>query len=127
MKTAREIYERSLALLGQTEGENTEALEARVPALVNLLMAQLAPLDRELRGEASAEEEAVLQIRSMNEPVGLGDAIVLSLFPLGLAALLIQEEEPDRGRFFLQLYLEEKAELRSRLRRGRRHFIKRSF
>ena len=127
MKTAQEIYRRSLALLGQTDGENTEDLEARAPKLINVLMVQLAPLDRELRGEVPADGGAPLQIDSLFEPVGMEDAIVLSLFPLGLAALLIQEEEPDRGHFFWQLFQEEKAELRSRLRRGKRHPIKRSF
>lgn len=127
MKTAREIYNRSLALLGQTHGENTDAMEARAPALVNLLMAQLSPLDRELRGEVPAKDGPLLQIGTLEDSVGMEDDILLSLFPLGLAALLIQEEEPDRSRFFWQLYLEERAELYARNRRGRRHPIKRSF
>jgi hypothetical protein len=65
------------------------------------------------------------QIRSLSEPLGAQDVIVYSLLPLGLAGLLIQEEEPERAAFFLSLYQREKAEWQERSLRGRRHKIRR--
>lgn len=127
MKTAREIYERSLALLGQEGGENTAPFEEKAPALINLLLAQLLELDLALKGEGGDLLSPVPQIRSLDEALGYEDVILLSLLPVGLAALLIQEEEPERGSFFLQLYQRERENMRQRFRKGRRHKIKRSF
>ncbi len=123
MKTAQEIYEKSLALLGQETGENTQGFEMRAPALINLLMAQLSDLDLALKGKTSPGGAGLMQIRSLQDAVGMEDVIVLSLAPLGLAALLIQEEEPERSQFFWQLYQSERLALQQKSRFGRRHKI----
>lgn len=127
MKTAQDIYQRSLALLGQKNGENTEALEERAPALINLLLAELSELDLVMKGEERTPPSSVPQIHCLQEAIGYDDVIVLSLLPLGLAALLIQEEEPERASFFLGLYQREREILHQRCRKGRRHKIKRNF
>ena len=127
MKTAREIYKKSLAILGMTENENTEVYLQRAPHLINLLLAETADLEEALKGGASSPGQAILQISDMEEPLGLEDAILYSLIPLGLASLLIQEEEPERASFFMQLYQREKSALRARSLRGTRHKIRRSF
>ncbi|MBR3837076.1 MAG: hypothetical protein IKJ74_02930 [Clostridia bacterium] len=123
MKTAQKIYEKSLALLGQDTGENTKGFEMRAPALINLLMAQLSDLDLALKGKLSTESGSLVQICSLQDAVGMEDVIVLSLAPLGLAALLIQEEEPERSRFFWQLYQNERLALQEKSRFGRRHKV----
>ncbi|MBQ3076173.1 MAG: hypothetical protein IJC26_08900, partial [Clostridia bacterium] len=89
----------------------------------NLLMAQLSDLDLALKGKVSAGGGSLMQIRSLQEAVGMEDVIVLSLVPLGLAALLIQEEEPERSRFFWQLYQTERLAVQQKSRFGRRHKI----
>lgn len=126
MKTAREIFERSIALLCQEKGENTEAFEERAPTLINLLLAQLLELDLTLKGEVLSSRSCP-QIGSLEDPLGLEDVILLSTLPLGLAALLIQEEEPDRSNFFWQLFQKDKENLRSRCKKTRRHKITRNF
>lgn len=127
MKTAREIYKKSLAILGMTENENTEVYLQRAPHLINLLLAETADLEESLKGGESVPGQAILQISDLGEPLGLEDAILYSLIPLGLASLLIQEEEPERASFFMQLYQREKSALRARALRGKRHKIRRSF
>ena len=125
MKTAREVYERSLALLGMEESENTEGYLQRAPHLINLLLAHLSGLDEAMKGGGPEIGAALPQIHSLSEPLGAQDVIVYSLLPLGLAGLLIQEEEPERASFFFNLYQREKAEWQERSLRGRRHKIRR--
>jgi hypothetical protein len=127
VKTAREIYERSLALLGQENGENTEHFQKKAPLIINLLLAQLLELDLALKGEDFSSRASVPQIRDLEEVLGYEDVILLSLLPVGLASFLIQEEEPERSAFFLQIYQREKETLRQRCRKGRRHKIGRGF
>ncbi len=127
MKTAREIYQKSLAILGIAENENTEAYLQRAPHLINLLLAENSELDEALKGKGANSGGSTLQISSLTEPLGVEDVILFSLIPLGLAALLIQEEEPERASFFMQLYQREKSALRARSLRGTRHKIRRSF
>ena len=127
MNRARGIYEKSLALLGQKEGENTEGFEDRAPVLINVLLAQLSSLDLAMKGRRSTEKTPPLQIGGLEEEVGYEDAIVLSLIPLGLAGLLIQEEEPERGSFFLNLYRTEREHMEKNARFSRVHSIRRNF
>ncbi|MBR2634901.1 MAG: hypothetical protein IKD31_04925 [Clostridia bacterium] len=127
MTTAREIFQRSLALLGQEPGENTEAFERRAPRILNLLLAELVELDYWLKGEKMPDTVSVPSVETLEDPLELDESIEWMLLPLGLAALLIQEEEGARGSFFLQLYENERETLRRRRRRGRRHKILRSF
>ncbi len=126
MKTAHEIYTRSLALLGQKNGANTQDFEERAPSLINCLIAELSELDLAMKGKEPFDQASVFQIHSLEEEVGMEDAITLSLLPMGLAALLIQEEEPDRALFFRNLYQQEREMLRHTFRRGKRHKIRRS-
>ena len=123
MKTAKEILNRSLTLLGEEAGENTESFEQRAVTLINVLLSQISVLN-----EAAPEEAVIVpQIKSLEDQVGGEDAIALSLLPLGLAALLIGEEDENRSAFFLTLYQNERERLRLRSRKGRRHKIRRSF
>jgi hypothetical protein len=127
MKSAFEVYRRSLALLGQEEGENTDGFEKRAPDLINLLLARLTELDLNLKGNVESPYPLPQQIDSLEDLIGLEEVIVLSALPIGLAALLIQEEEPERASYFTQLFEKECGSLRQRCRKGRRHKIRRSF
>lgn len=123
MKTAKEILHRSLTLLGEEAGENTESFETRAVTLMNVLLSQISVINE----AAPADGAFVPQIRGLEDEVGGEDAVALSLLPLGLAALLIEEEDEKRAAFFLSLYQNERERLRLRSRKGRRHKIKRSF
>ncbi len=127
MKTAREIYERSLALLGEEKGSGTALFESKAPSIINLLLAQLLELDLTLKGKGPLFQTQVPQIYSLEETLGYEDVILLSLMPLGVAAFLVQEEEPERASFFLGIYEREREALQRRYRRGTRHKISRSF
>lgn len=126
MKSAGEIYRRSLALIGETEGEENRVFRERAVALINVLLSQLYELELALRGERSRAGATVPQIRTLEENLALSEPILFTLMPLGLAGYLLNEEEPQRSSFFLQLYHTEEEILRTRCKRGKRHKIKRS-
>ena len=122
MHSANDIFCESLALLGEAQSEESEAFRARCVPLVNLLIVQLAELDAALLGRAVREEHA--EIRSLDEPIGLKSEGVRFLLPVGLAALLIEKEDPARSSAFLNLDERERSRLEHNSRRGRRHKIR---
>ena len=128
MKSAREIYHKSLSILGEdAQDENTLPYERRAVALINLLLGDLYELDLALKGESLPLQGSALQIQSLDDEIGMEENIVFSLLPLGLAFLLLNDEEPGRAALFLQLYQEERDRLRRLSRRGRRHKITRPY
>lgn len=127
MKTAREVYRRSLALMGEEEGENSAVFEGRFLPLINVLLGEALELDLALKGEKNRGDASVPQVTSPDEEIWMDEAILFSLLPLGLAALLLGETEPERASFFQQLYQRERENLRARSRRGRRHKISRPY
>ena len=127
MKTAREVYRRSLALMGEEEGENSTVFEGRWIPLINVLLGEVYELDLAMKGEEGAAWGTVPQVASSEEEIWMEETILFSLLPLGLASLLLGETEPERASFFQQLYQRERENLRARCRRGRRHKIARPY
>lgn len=127
MKTAREVYLRSLALMGEEDGENTTVFEGRWIPLINVLLGEVYDLDLALKGEEGSFGNGIPQVVSAEEEIWMEEAILFSLLPLGLAALLLGETEPERASFFQGLYQKERDQLRARCRRGRRHKISRPY
>ncbi len=125
MKSALEIYRKSLALIGEKEGGENLPFKERAVALINVILSQLYDLDLALRGQIPEEGEGIPQIHSLEEELALTEPVLCTLMPLALAGYLLYEEEPARGSFFLQLYHTERQILSDRARRGRRHKIKR--
>lgn len=127
MSTARDIYEKSLVLLGEKEGENTASFEERALPLIRLILGELSEIDAAVKGVAWRYDVAAPAPESLSDEIGLGEAVVNTLAPFALAALLIEGEEPERSAFFHRLYAEKKETLRARGRRGRRHKIARPY
>ncbi len=127
MKTAREIYRRSLALMGEEDGENSAVFEKRLLPLVNILLGEVYELDLALKGDELGVGATIPQLVSPEEEIGLEEMILFSLMPLGLAALFLGETEPERASFFHGLYQKEREVLRARCRQGRRHKIFRPY
>lgn len=126
MKRAEEVYRKSLALIGETPGEENETLKERAVDIINVLLSQLYELEYDLRGEVRPAGRVIPQILTLQEIVPFAEPILYTVLPLGLAGFLLMEEEPDRARFFIQLYHTEVEILRQRSRRGTRHKIRRS-
>ena len=126
MKTAYEIYRKSLALIGEAESEENLIFRERAVEVINLMLAEIYETDLALKGEDLPLDGTVPQIRDLSDRLNISEVILFSLMPLGLAGYLLNEEEPNRSQFFLQLYQTEKEVLRTRCRRGRRHKIQRS-
>ena len=127
MTTARDIFEKSMMLLGEKEGEITEEGERRAVKLLNLLLAEVVDLDSALKGEKLSLQAPLMQIRNLEDRVACTETVSEGLIPLALASFWIHEEDPSRAGFFYQLYSRRAEELRRTCRRGRRHKIKRSF
>ena len=126
MKRAEELYNRSLALIGETPGEENQTLKNRAVPLMNVLLSQLFELELALQGAKLGQGAVIPQIRSLEDTLPFSEAILYTVLPLGLAGFLLMEEEMDRARFFLQLYHTEVEILRNRSLHGVRHKIKRS-
>ena len=126
MKRAEEVYRKSLALIGETPGEENETLKERAVDIINVLLSQLYELEYDLRGEVRPAGRVIPQILTLQEIVPFAEPILYTVLPLGLAGFLLMEEEPVRASFFIQLYHTEVEILRQRSRRGTRHKIRRS-
>ena len=127
MKRASEIYRRSLALMGEVENEENESLKDRAVMLINVLLSQLYELDLGLRGVRFSPGETVPQIRTLQDEVTLSEPILYTVMPLGLAGYLLNEEEPGRSSFFLQLFTTQCDLYRSRWKKSFRHKIQRNY
>ena len=127
MKTVREIYRRSLSLMGESEGENSAVFEEKITNLVNVLLAEIYDLDLALKGEADGVPSTVFQVASPDEEIWLEERLVFSLLPLGLASYLLGETEPERAAYFRELYRQERDHLRALSCKGRRHKIQRPY
>ena len=127
MKTGNEILKRSLSLIGEVLQEENDNLKEKSVELLNLILSQLYELELSLRGERREEAEKIPQITSLSDPITFSEPILYTLMPLGLAGYLLNEEEPARSSFYLNLYHTERELLRARCKRSRRHKISRSF
>ena len=120
--TAQFIYEGALALLGEPAG--SEAYAERAIPCINLLLAELSALSGVLSGEAADLSAAVPRINTLGEILPLEDTIVRPLAPIGLAWLLLNEEETDRASLFYRIYRKAIEEMRASRRGGRKHPIR---
>ena len=124
---AREIYRRALALLAEQDdgaGYDTEAFENCAPALINLLCTMLDELDLFIKCRDFRDNQVEpRQIESLEDEVPLHPVITSGVMPLGLAFLLIAEENATRAALFFKLYQSEKDALFRRYRKARRHKI----
>ena len=127
MKTAREIYQTSLHLLGERSEHDRAVLEERAPDLINMILAELRDLDAALKKEAVRPGEALKEISSLDDNVHCEAVIAASLVPFALAAFLIQEEDSSRADYFYRLYSKGAEKLWARSRKGKRHKIQRPY
>lgn len=98
--TASEIFAWALALLGESPQKSRGYEPLAVPVLNQLLMRcfQTENALRRARGQASLESPAA--VRSLEEPVDYDVRLCREVLPLGLAAYLILEDDPQRAAFF---------------------------
>lgn len=125
---AREIYESALSLLAEqnTDGADydTDAFEASAPALINLLCVLLDELDLHIKNRKFRDDQSeIRRIETLEDEVPLHPILQRGVMPLGLAFLLIAEENATRANLFFNLYQKEKEALFRRWKRGRRHSI----
>ena len=125
---AREVYERALALLSEHESDganyDTAAFEENAPRLLSLLCVMLDETDLTVRHKEFREEAAEIKtVTTLDDEVYLHPLICAGVLPLGLAFLLIAEENSTLSSLFFSLYQKEKDALIRRFRKARRHQI----
>lgn len=125
---AREIYQRALHLMQEVDSDgtnyDTDAFEVSSASLINLLCVLLDELDLLVKGRNFHEAHtAPREITSLDDEVLLHPVITAGILPLGLAFLLLAQEDSERAAVFFNLYEKEKDALRRRFKRGRRHKI----
>lgn len=98
--TASDIFAWALALLGETPQKSRGYEQLAAPVLNQLLMRcfQTENALRRARGQIPLECPAAVQ--ELGEPVDYDTRLCREILPLGLAALLILEDDPQRAAFF---------------------------
>ncbi len=130
--TARQIYHRALALLQEQDSDgvsyDTEAFRRAAPELINLLCVMLDDLDLKIKGKRFRENELLpREIKTEDDEVPLHPVILAGVMPLGLAFLLIAQEDAARASLFFNLFQKEKDLLYKRFQRAKRHSITRVY
>lgn len=126
--TARSIYERTLAILQEQDSEegayDTERFERAAPSLIALLCVLLDELDFHIKGQSVSQDALCLpKVVSLEDEVHLHPILCATLVPLGLAFLLLSEENASRASLYYNLYQNEKQALFRRYKRAKRHHI----
>lgn len=130
--TARQIYHRALALIQEQDTDgvsyDTEAFRRSAPEMINLLCVLLDDLDLKIKGKAFRENELLpREVKSEDDEVPLHPVILAGALPLGLAFLLLAEEDASRASLFFNLFQKEKEALYRRFKRGTRRAITRVY
>lgn len=124
---AREVYRSALCLLQENEDDtslDTALFEESAPRLLSLLCVLLDEVDLHVKGRRFHENALIpREIRTLDDEVPLHPVICAGALPLGLAFLLISEEDQKRASLFFNLFQTEKDNLIRRFKRGRRHKI----
>ncbi len=114
---ANKIYIMALQLLGFTNSDGTESadcldLRNRAADLINILIQENLPIDRVLCGEP--DKEAVM-IASLEDTVSSHETLLYTLYPFGLAALLVNADDAALYKELYAKYSENKKRIVEKL------------
>ena len=124
--TARDVYERSLALLGELDSDgdvqpDVAAFEKSAPELLSTLLVMTDSVDALMKGETRDPYGHLPQrVKSLDDELYVHPRLAAAALPLGLCFFLISEEDTRRGGTFYKLFEDELAEIRSAYKKGKR-------
>lgn len=127
--TARKALEYALDIINQRneDGEYTPYMgdyERNTLSYINILTVSLYELDCRLKGiTCNIDEVTPKSIESLDDEIGLHEAICRGVLPYGLAFMLLLEEEPQRAERFHTIYKEEFMRLENMSASCRRRLI----
>lgn len=108
MRIAKEVYESALAIMGETDSDNS--YKDRTPALINTLLPKCWQYTEQYAGGSRNGWVAISDIE--DELIGFDDTMVLGVMPHGLAAALYVGEDPVLANSWQQIYEEALLEAR---------------
>lgn len=100
---AKEIIDRSLALLGY---ENSEILVKRALSAVNIIYSDLFYL---------SNERGFIAVKSLNDEINLEEMTLNDVMPYGVAALIAQSEnDGDNQNLYMSMYKDKRRKIGAR-------------
>lgn len=109
MTTVQEVFDVAMNLMD--EDTDTEEYEVRTISILNILTGELFPYSDTFAYGEERKRPIVPLLVEFEDEIGLDDYICRSVLPYGLAAHLLEDENPTSANFFQQRYDELKAGL----------------
>ncbi len=107
------VFDRAIGLMdeqnswnGDTRTADTEGYRLRTLHILNVLRHELYPYSDTFRIGEDGKRVICPELKSMEQPVDLDDAIAQTVLPYGLAAHLLLGENDQMAAFFFQRYAE---------------------
>ena len=123
--TALDIYNKSLVLLGELNGDgetqpDTAVFKRSAVELINILLMITDETDRKIKGIRSGSfDHMPQQISSLNDTLYVHPRLASAAIPLGLCFFLVHEENEEKGAKFYKLFYDELNSLDKAYKRGR--------
>ena len=121
MTTANWVFDRAIHLMdeqnetnGKTRTQDTKEYEYRTLSILNVLRNELYPYSDTYEIRSDGKRAVPQELKSLEQPIDLDDAICHSVMPYGLAAHLLLGENDSMASFFNQRYMEMLNQLKSR-------------
>lgn len=115
------VFDRAIHLMdeqnetnGKTRTQDTKEYEYRTLSILNVLRNDLYPYSDTYEIRSDGKRAVPTELKSLEQPIDLDDAICQSVMPYGLAAHLLLGENDSMASFFNQRYMEMLNQLKSR-------------
>lgn len=100
------VFERALQLMDEQSGPagDTEDYRSRTLSILNVLRHELYPYSDTFEAGEDGKRTVCPELKTMDQPINLDDALTQSVLPYGLAAHLLLGENDRMAAFFFQRY-----------------------
>lgn len=102
------VFDRALQLMDEQNGwsGDTEDYRSRTLSILNVLRHELYPYSDTFEAGQDGRRRICPELKTMEQPINLDDAIAQGVLPYGLAAHLLLGENDQMAAFFFQRYAE---------------------
>ncbi len=107
------VFDRAVQLMdeqngwtGETRTSDTEGYRVRTLGILNVLRHELYPYSDTFEMGEKGKRVICPELKTMEQPIDLDDAIAQGVLPFGLAAHLLLGENDTMAAFFFQRYAE---------------------
>lgn len=107
------VFDRAIQLMdeqsgwnGETRTEDTEGYRVRTLGILNVLRHELYPYSDTFEESSGGKRSICPELKTLEQPMDLDDAVAQGVLPYGLAAHLLLGENDAMAGFFFQRYAE---------------------